>query len=575
MGPPGEGAGSDAEKVPRWLPPLLAALGMVLFTWPAVPTLATRLLGQPFSEVDNHLWMAWFGWRADAPMRNLPVGFDLPLMDPVNLLWWVPGSVFGGVFAYNFAVLGNLAVAALGGWMLAKELTGSRPAALVGMVATAFSPFLSGVIEFGITESWPVGWVAIHAALLLRYARTGSLRSAAGASVALAAVLLSGWYQAFFALVAEVGLGVWVLARRPRLTTIAVIVAQGLVAIAPVLPRLRETQEKGTIWASRFQGLTLPKTYTDWDAQPRFGTDLLNLLLPRPDELPVARTVYVGVVVLLLAAVALRRSAGWALVALAAPFWVLTLGHWLRVGGVPVEGMGPLPAGWLVGAFPALRGISHWYRAAGFATVFVGAAAAVGAAVLLARVRHPTRWATALALLVLLDAVSLAPTPWPRPTYAPNPPSALLTLARPGGLLQLPIDEDRGPDGIESRRVYDQWQLFHGRPIAEHYEGKDALLYRNTTVAGWQRSCAGLAPLLPAVQTPAQDLQALLDAGVAYVVVHPPYAKGGCASVVKKRLGEPVARTPRAVVWDLTRAPDLQDTTRGGAAVPEKAAEIP
>ena len=174
-------------------------------------------------------------------MRNLPAGFDLPLMDPINLLWWAPGSLFGGVFAYNLAVIGNLAVAALGGWMLAHELTGSRSAALVGMVATAFSPFLSGVIEFGITESWPVGWVAIHAALLLRYARTGSLRSAVGASLALAAVLLSGWYHAFFALVAEVGLGVWALAIRPRFTTIGVLVAQGLVALAPVLPRLWAT----------------------------------------------------------------------------------------------------------------------------------------------------------------------------------------------------------------------------------------------------------------------------------------------------------------------------------------------
>jgi len=566
--------GSDA--LPRWLPPLLAALGIAFFTWPALPTLTTRLLGHPFSEVDNHLWMAWFGWRADAPMRNLPAGFDLPLMDPVNLLWWVPGSFLGGVFAYNIAVIGNLAVAALGGWMLARELTGSRAAALVGMAATAFSPFLSGVIEFGITESWPVGWVAIHAALLLRYARTGSLQSAAGASLALAAVLLSGWYHAFFALVAEVGLGVWALALRPRFTTVAVIVAQGLVALAPVLPRLRETQEKGTIWASRFQGLTQPKAYTDWEAQPRFGTDLLNLLLPHPGELPVARTVYVGAIVLLLAAFALRRRAGWALVAIATAFWVLTLGHWLRVGGVPVSGLGPLPAGWLVEALPPLRGISHWYRAAGFASVFVGAAAAVGAAALLARVRHPAPWAVALVMTLFVDGVALAPTPWPRLTYAPNPPSAILDLPRPGGLLQLPIDENRGLQGIESRRVYDQWQLFHGRPITEHYEGKDSLLYRNTTLAGWQRSCAGIAPLLPAVRTPTEDLQALLDAGVAYVVVHPPYAKSGCASVVKRRLGEPVARTPRAVVWDLTRAPDLQVSARpGAAAAPERAPQSP
>jgi hypothetical protein len=111
-----------------------------------------------------------------------------------------------------------------------------------------------------------------------------------------------------------------------------------------------------------------------------------------------------------------------------------------------------------------------------------------------------------------------------------------------------------------------------GASVTEHYEGKDSLLYRNTTLAGWQRSCAGIAPLIPAVHTPTQDLQALLDAGVAYVVVHPPYAKSGCASVVTRRLGEPVARTPRAVVWDLTQAPDLQVSAPPRAsAVREKA----
>lgn len=540
----------------------LAALALVVFTWPALPTLGTALYGHPFSEVDNHLWMAWFGGRLDAPLRNLPDGFPLPLMDPVNLLWWVPGALGGPVFAYNLAIFGNLALAALGGWVLSQELTGSRAAALVGMVAVAFSPFLGGMIEFGISEAWPVGWLALHAALLLRYARTGSLRAAAGASATLGALLLSGWYHAAFALVAEAGLGLWVLSRRPRLATIGVLLAQGLVAILPLVPRIAETRARSAIWAPRLSGLTRPQTYPDWDGNPRFGTDLLNLVMPQVDAIPTARTVYVGLVVLALAVLALRRRTGWALWALATPLWILALGHWLRIGGVPVGGLGPLPAGWLVGTFDIARGISHWYRAAGLATVFVGAAAAVGARVLLERLgthgRGATLAACALAGLVLVDAVTFAPTPWPRATYSPDPPAALLSLPRPGGLLQLPLDEGKGLDGIASRRVYDQWQLFHGRPIAEHYEGRDALLYRIGLVAGWQRSCAGMAPLLPSVRTPTQDLQALVEAGVTYVVVHPPYAKGGCASTVGKRLGEPVTRTARAVVWDLATAPDLR-----------------
>ncbi len=543
----------------------IAALGIALFTWPALPTLATALLGHPFAEVDNHLWMAWFGGHADAPARDLPVGFDLPLMDPVNLLWWAPGALLGPVFAYNLAIVGNLALAALGGWVLARELTGSRAAALVGMVATAFSPFLGGVIEFGLSEAWPVGWLALHAALLLRYARTGALRDALGAAATLGALLLSGWYHAAFALPAELGLGLWVLARRPagasRLATIGVLLAQGIVATLPSWPRLAETRALAAIWAPRLSGLTRPQAYADWDGNPRFGTDLLNLVLPRPDEIPTARTVYVGVVVLALALVALRRRSGWALWALAVPLWVLALGHWLRVGGVPVYDLGPLPAGWLVGTFEAARGLSHWFRAAGPATVFVGAAAAVGTSVVLDSLRRRFGWGpraivafgALLAGLVLTDAIALAPTPWPRVTYVPDPPPALLDLPRAGALLQLPFDEGRGLDGIASRRVYDQWQVFHGRSIAEHYEGLDALLHANATVADWQRACARAAPR-PVPLTLAEDLHTLRDLGVAYVVAHPPYAKTGCVDTIESHLGEPVVVTDRAVVWDLAES---------------------
>lgn len=555
----------SGPREPCWrIAVAVASLGLAIFTWPALPKLGTALLGHPFSEVDNHLWMAWFGGHDGAPMRNLPDGFPLPLMDPVNLLWWVPGALGGPVFAYNLAIFGNLALAALGGWALSHELTRSRAAALVGMVAVAFSPFLGGMIEFGISEAWPVGWLALHATLLLRYARTGSFHDAAGASATLSALLLSGWYHAAFAIIPEMGLGLWVLARRPRLATIGVLLGQGLVAILTVFPRIAETRAHSAIWAPRLSGLTRPQTYPDWDGNPRFGTDLLNFVYPRVEEIPTARTVYIGLVALAFALVALRRRTGWALWALATPLWILALGHWLRIGGVPVGDLGPLPAGWLVGTFDVVRGISHWYRAAGLATVFVGAAVAVGAQVLLQRLpgRSATIAAISLAGLVLVDATAFAPTPWPRATYRPDPPEALLDLPRAaspsaGGLLQLPFDEGRGLDGIVSRRIYDQWQLFHGRPITEHYEGRDALLYSVALVAGWQRSCAGLAPKVPPGRTPTQDLQTLLDAGVAYVVVHPPYARSGCASTVGKRLGEPVARTARAVVWDLAAAPDL------------------
>ncbi|MFN7145406.1 MAG: hypothetical protein ACK4YP_16655, partial [Myxococcota bacterium] len=531
----------------------LAALAIGIFTWPALPKLGTALLGHPFGEVDNHLWMATFGGRA-APTRNLPVGFDLPLMDPVHLLVWVPAGLVGPVFAYNAAALVDLALAALGGWVLARELGATRAGALVGMTVTAFSPFLAGMIEFGITEAWPIGWLALHAALLLRFGRTGAVRDALGAGAALGALLLSGWYHAAFALVAEVGLGVWAVARGPRLRTVLGVLAQGALATLPVLPRLEETQAKAAIWAPRLSGLTKARVYEDWARDPRFGTDLLNLVTPRVEALDASRTVYVGLVALGLALVGATRRRGLAALAIAAALWVLTLGHWLRVAGEPVPGLGPLPAGWLAGTFEAARGLSHWYRAAGPATVFLAAAAALGASRLLGAGRGAAVGAVALAGAVFVDAVALSPVPWPRVTYTPDPPPALLALPEPGGLLQLPFDEGKGLPDIASRRVYDQWQVFHGRPVTEHYEGKDALLYDDALVAEWQLACAGLAPRPPWTRTPAEAVARLRDLGVDYVVVHPAHAKPGCVAAVERRLGEPVVRDGRAVVWALGAA---------------------
>ncbi len=520
--------------------------------------MATRLIGTPFGEVDNHFWMLWVGLRASPPVSNLPTGFDLPLMDPVNLLFALPGSLFGPIFAYNLVIVGNVALAALGGYALARELTGSAGAALVGLTATASAPFLGGMIEFGITEALPIGWLALHATLLLRFGRTGAPLDALGAGAALGALLLSGWYHAAFALVAEVGLGAWALARGRSVRTLAGIVLQGAVAAMPLGPLWRETEARAAIWAPRLSGLTRPAEYVDWAKNPRFGTDLLNLVLPHLDALPVARTVYVGLVVLTLALLAGTRRRGLAAFVLAVPLYVLTLGHWLRIGGEAVGGMGPLPAGWLVETTPLARGISHWYRAAGPASIFLAAAAAVGASLLLRRSRRPRLWGALLSATVLVDAVALAPTAWPRPSYAPDPPAALLDLPDPGGLLQLPFDEGQGLTGIASRRVYDQWQVFHGRAISEHYEGRDALLYSNATVAAWQRSCVSRAPLVPSRQGAAADLAALVQSGVAYVVAHPAYAtRRGCVPAIERQLGAPIVRSPAAVVWRLADAPGL------------------
>jgi hypothetical protein len=521
----------------------LVALAILLASWPLVPTLGTRLFGHPFSEVDNHFWMATFGGRADAPMRNLPGGFTLPLMDPVNLVFWGPGSLFGPVFAYDLGILGNLALAAAGAALLAGALGAGREGRVVAAVAAGCAPFLLGMGEFGITEALPVGWLAIHVALVLRAVERRDPLTWLGACAALSAFLLSGWYHTFFALFVELGLGLWLLGRPQALPW---FVAGGLFAGLPLVPLWRATRANAEIWAPRLSALTKPEVYTDWATNPRFGTDLLNFFVPAADA-PVSRTVYLGAVVLALAFVGATRRGGALVLGLALPLWVLAIGHWLRIGGVVYAGM---PAGLLVQQFEVLRGISHWYRAAGPAVPLLAAAAGLGASVVLQRSRRPGVLAAGIVAAIVLESVVAPPVVWPRVTYVPDPPEDLLTLSEPGGLLQLPIDEGRGLEDVASKRVYEQWQVFHGRAIAEHYEGRDVLLHTNPTVARWQRACARVGPRLPEVDLH-RDIRALLDAGVTYVVVHPEYARKGCAAAVAKDLGEPDRDSARAKVWTL------------------------
>ncbi|RME24463.1 MAG: hypothetical protein D6798_11205, partial [Deltaproteobacteria bacterium] len=195
---------------------MVASLACALVvTWPGGAPWRLAV-GHPLGEADNHRWM-W--WRAAAvlsgdpgPWANLPVGEALPVMDPANLLLYLPAGLLDPVVGWNLAALLLVALSGLGARALAWEL-GARDGAMIALVAGCCSPFLAGVLDFGITESWGIGWLALHAAWLLRYARTG--RPAAGglAGIFLGACALTGWYQALFTLVVEVPLVLWALRR--------------------------------------------------------------------------------------------------------------------------------------------------------------------------------------------------------------------------------------------------------------------------------------------------------------------------------------------------------------------------
>ncbi|MCB9742205.1 MAG: hypothetical protein H6741_18570 [Alphaproteobacteria bacterium] len=534
---------------------LALALLVSVWGWPLAPT---QLLGHPAGELSNHLAMLWRAGAqlqgVEGPLGNLPEGSGIPLMDPINLPLYLAGAWLHPALGYGLMVCADLALAGLGAAALARALGGSRVAALTAAVAGLSAPFLSGVVSFGITESLPVGWLGLHLAAAIRAAERGDWRWWGASGLALAAFTLAGWYHAVFAVPVELGLLLWLAVRRD-LRGLAGGLAQGLLAAALLVPRLLQHLAAREVWADRWHPPALPPEGAElaWRHTPAWGADLLNLGLPSLAEVPVSKSVYIGVVVIALAAIAGRRAR--LALGLAAPLLLLSLGLWLRVGGQAIApGIG-LPARWLTALLPPLEGLSHWHRALGPATVLLAAAAGLGAERLAER-RPALAWA--LPLLVLFDATAFSQTPWPRSLVSAEPPAAYAALQGEGGLVELPFDNAGGEFDEGERRIYERWQARHGHAIAENYEGPDALLRRSRLIAAADGLC-GLSFTGPRAWRPPQDLrrpEALVDEaalrgavkqlgelGVGWVALHRGRARTPepAAALLRRALGAPVA----------------------------------
>lgn len=531
-------------RMVRWALPLgFALVGSTLFLWPA----RIGLLGDPAGETHNHLW--FFAHTLLGLRANVPDGWDVPLMDPPNLPWFALGWLVSPAVAWNLVAVANVALGCFGGWVLGKQVGGTRSGAFVGMAAVGWSPFLGGAIDFGVTEAYPLGFFALHVAMMERLrAEPGSRRVAAAAGLALGLFALSGWYHAAFALgVAPL------LAWRARSRLVAFV---GTLALLLVLPRFLQLLPHLDVWSERAAGLSDATDIRQWQRQERYGIDALRFL-PSLTTFTPSVSVYLGVVLVATSLLGGRASLPW--IAMAVPLYVLALGHWLRVGGHVVKLEGPLlmPAGWLVNGWEWPRFITHWYRAAGPATVLLAAAAAAGAG-RAERWAAGRRWAAILgpgiAALALADSLALSSTRWPR-VAAPLPAPAALPLDGP--VLDLPLDNNRTPPELYgSRRPYWMWQLSHRQAVAENYEAADSVLRESGEARTLQAACGGLPTARPgaaeadAVATGSEGVS-LWSLGFRWIVVHDALAPSGCIEAVTARFGPPEAEVVGAQGWRL------------------------
>lgn len=555
---------------------LFVLASTVLVTWPLVMHPGT-VFGHPRGETDNHLWMLWRAVQHLAgrpgPWENVPTGSPVPLMDPVNLPLFLPGYLVDPVWGWNGLLVLEVVLGMLAAGFLARRFVGPE-AAWVAMAVAGCSPFLAGVMEFGISESFPLWLLSLHLAFLVRHAEEGRVRDAVLAGACLGGFACSGWYHAFFGLVIDVLLVPVLIGRYRRWVG---LLLQGLGAGLVVLPSFLHFLSIRHVWQFRWYvppGIPIVH-HGNWRWLTAYGTDLLNLVLPTPMPAPISHSVYLGLGAIALAVVGAVAAPRKALPFLApfAALVLLALGYWIRVANhtIPMGGGDPLPgpALLLVEAFHPLAGLSHWYRAVGPATVLLAVLAALGAERLAGR--RP--WiARVLAVVVVVEGVALGGTHWPRLRYDASAPPVYAALSAPGGLIDLPFDNGRVPFTDEEARQYNRWQVSHGRPVAEHYDGRDDLLSRNRLVAMLDTLC-GLPPTLPPYELPPGEMRdlsrledgplleaatrALLKTGLTYVVLHRSRARTPekAEAVLDRLYGPPEVDVAGDAAWRI-RLPD-------------------
>lgn len=554
---------------------LLFALALGL-TWPQVLH-PTRLFGAEGGEVDNHFWMLWVATQrllGDAgPFGNAPLGWEIPLMDPINLAWWLPFAWFQPELGYTAVVWANLVIAGFGGGELAVAIlrrssgavppeNQSRMAFWAGAVAAMASPPLLGFMDFGITEGWTVGWYGLHGAWLLRWSeyRPESANETAsdpvaertarrylwGSAVAAAAVWGSGWYNVFFMGVTEPLL--WLACGRWSWK----LPAMAVLAAVPRLPALWYTHTHFALWSSRMSGTSEPVRNDAWIGRPFNGADLAALFRPSPEAMMVSHAMYLGWATLLFTGLAFvvrgtnnglgkasaqrvtRRPMTWVFVA-AVVLAVLSLGQRLRFMGLPVIGDALAPAGLLTVLIPSLRGITHWERA----EIPVGMLLAGLAGAAVGRIGK-RGWTAAAVVLLIGDSLAFGGNRYPRQSYATDLPAELLSLSGSGPLMMVPVDNTVDPPRSRSRRPYNQWQVFFKRAVSENYEGPD-YVSRAPAVSWLNRTC-GVRPAPREGQPVPWDLKTLADLGTdgfEWLVLVPALAPNArdCAAAITEALG--------------------------------------
>ncbi len=464
------------------VPHAVALAGLLAFTGFFYPYAVTHLGSAILSDGADGASFLWSYWQIPHALSNLdspfstdlifrPVGVPLAFHTntPIeSVLIGALGGIIGTTLAVNLVMLGAVVASGMGAYLLALHERASRPAAFFAGVVFAFLParLMKIVGHHNLIHAWvlPFGLLA----LLLLIERPTRRRTLLLGGVFGVALLTDLTLTVFLGLATAIVVA-WHRRQIGRLLAVRLVqaVAVGAVVSLPLIVSMVATVARGdldplpgwggaTEYSSDLASWVIPPTWNRlWGSRlSRFAGLVGN-----------ERLAYPGLVVLFLAGVGachlIRRRIRTFWIGIAAVFFVLSLGPFLRVGGYSgnwFEYHGerfslPLPY-FAIHFVPILNGL----RVPGRCSVMAALALAVLVALALTRLardRPALTWALPAVSLAVVAAEFVPVRPPQQSPAIPLPYERIAADATERAVLEIPLQWGHGMGAVgdaETRR---------------------------------------------------------------------------------------------------------------------------
>ncbi len=462
--PLGDTSLTHVGAIPRWwrvAPALLYLAVTLIFVWPLPRQLGSATVSADSPDIWIHLWWMWQVRESILGGQNPyetfrvfhPTGAPLYLMgqDMLTALLSVPlQGLLGLVLTYNLLTIAGMTFGAWAMYLLALDVTGSRPGALIAGLVFGFAPLQAAFLNLGQMEYVNIGFLPLALLFLLRLRRAGPWHAPLVGGACALLTLLSSWYQALFLLLVAALFAAYELARlalarrwRPACALVVRLLAWGLTLVILASPILIPTLRLAA--TSKFAVTPLFNiTYSSIDVLDPLRPDRLNPLFGASRATLTTALGYVATALSILGLWrARRRGRFWAL--LIVVFYLLALGPYLKFAGrleylpfLPYNLLYRLPLGNIA------RVPSRFLILITIAQAILAAYAVAWLRDWLAR-RLPQRAlvarVAATALIALLILAEVFPAPRALAQTAVDPLYERLRFGPPGALYELPYDD--------------------------------------------------------------------------------------------------------------------------------------